>query len=400
MSNTTKQSITNAGLQSPDDELLQGLKRRFLASGHIRRGICLLNAGQFDQAEIAFREAIGLGGRGETLASYLAASLVGQGKAEAAIDTLGHCAEHNPSSIVTRIRHALALSSAGKKDEAIDALRCAVEENPECAQLHFQLGTLLTTLERFEEAELRFTQALNIDRDYAEARISLAMCYGVRGAPEESVAQLQRAQAQRPHDARIGLLLAQAARAAQHQGSAIHVRTNMTDDDPLNDDQGIEELSRVIADEPDFVDAFLSIPVGDVDEEVFAMLLKTLELALERHPEQAELHFHCGRVHDRLGQHLDAIDHNEQAVEIDSKFTRALIELGKLYRKTDRMTDAATRLEQAVAAGAEYADVYYLLGNLYRDLGMVGRARTAYRRALLINHRYQEAKEALNALPL
>lgn len=400
MSNTTKQHASKTGLQGPDNELLRVLKRRFLASNNIRRGICLLNAGQFTEAENAFRAAMDLGAGDESLPSYLAASLLGQGKQEAAIDTFARSVEQDPSNAVRRIRHALALASTGNRNEAIDALRTGVADHFECAELHFQLGTLLTTQEQYEEAELRFTQALNIDPDHAEARISLAMCYGVRGTPGEAVVQLQRAHAKRPHDARTGLLLAQAARAAQQQGCAVHVRTTMTDDDSLSDEQGIEELSRVIAAEPDFVDAFLAIPVGDVDEEVFAMLLKTLELALERQPEHAELHFHCGRVHDRLGQHLDAINHNERAVGIDSKFIRALIELGKLYCKTDRMADATTRLEQAVAAGAEYADVYYLLGNLYRDLGMVGRARTAYRRALLINNRYQEAREALNELPV
>ena len=80
--------------------------------------------------------------------------------------------------------------------------------------------------------------------------------------------------------------------------------------------------------------------------------------------------------------------------------TRALIELGKLYGKTDRKADATTRLERAVAAGAEYADVYYLLGNLYRDQGQVGRARTAYRKALTINSRYLDARQALEALTI
>ena len=173
----------------------------------------------------------------------------------------------------------------------------------------------------------------------------------------------------------------------------------MPDAHPEPDYAGIEELSHVIGAEPDFVDAFLSIPTGKVDEKVFAMLLETLHTALERQPEHAELHYHCGRVLTRLGHDDAAIDQNERAVSIDPKFTRALIELGKLYSRTDRTADATTRLERAVAAGAEYADVFYLLGNLYRDQGQIGQARTAYRRALKINERYEEAKTALEALP-
>jgi tetratricopeptide (TPR) repeat protein len=105
-------------------------------------------------------------------------------------------------------------------------------------------------------------------------------------------------------------------------------------------------------------------------------------------------------VLERLGRREDAITQNEQAVRIDPKFTRALIELGQLYHATDRNEDATSRLEQAVAAGADYADVHFLLGNLYRDCGQLNRARNAYRRALTINERYEAAQEALKALPV
>jgi tetratricopeptide (TPR) repeat protein len=173
----------------------------------------------------------------------------------------------------------------------------------------------------------------------------------------------------------------------------------MPDDDGIHDERGIEELSRVIEAEPDFVDAFLAIEDGNVNAQVFTLLLKTLLTALSRQPAQAELHYQCGRVLARLGRHEEAIRENEQAVELKPEFTRALIELGKLYHQTDRDADAATRLEQAIAAGADYADVHYLLGNLYRNQGRVGRARSAYRRALLLNDRYEAAHEALEALP-
>jgi tetratricopeptide (TPR) repeat protein len=204
----------------------------------------------------------------------------------------------------------------------------------------------------------------------------------------------------RPHDARIGLLLAQAAEAMRQKGQVQRIRPSLPRAEQFQDDKGVHELSQVIEAEPEFVDAFLAIPTGDVDEGVFSMLLETLRAALDRQPEHAELHYHCGRVLQRLGRDQDAIDETEHAVKIDPRFTRALIALGKLYQQTDRTADATTRLEQAVAEGAEYADVFYLLGNLYCASGEVGRARSAYRRALLINDRYEVALQALAALPV
>jgi tetratricopeptide (TPR) repeat protein len=379
-------------------ELMELLKSQYQAADQVRRGVCLLNAGRYDEAAAAFSGARQLGSTDRSLPSYIAGCLVGQGRVDEAALQWARRVEEAPSDSVSRIRHAQALWTAGKAGLAIESLRSAVRDDPECAELHFQLGTMLAATERFDEAELRFTQALTIDRDQAEALISLALCCGARGAASEAVSYLQRAQVRRPHDARIGLLLAEAAKAMQQQGLAVRVRANIAEVDVSEDRRGIEELSRLIEADPDFVDAFLSIPAGEVDERVFAMLLSTLEVALERQPEHAELHFHCGRILDRLGRRDDAIGANERAVDIDPTFTRALIELGKLYRDTDRTEDATARLEQAIVAGAEYADVYYLLGNLYRDQGQVGRARSAYRSALAINNRYEAAQQALAAL--
>lgn len=380
------------------EELIELLKSRYQAADQVRRGICLMNAGRYDEAAGAFAKAQQLGSTDCSLSSYIAACLVGRGRNAEAAEQWGKRVEDEPNDAVSRIRHAQGLWAAGNAGAAIEALRTAIRDDAECAELHYQLGIMLGAMEKYEEAELRFTQALTINREHVEALVSLALSCGARGAAGEAVSYLQRAQARRPHDARVGLLLAEAAKAVQQQGLAVRVRAAMADLDPSEDRRGIEELSRLIEADPDFVDAFLSIPAGEVDERVFAMLLSTLEVALERQPEHAELHFHCGRVLDRLGRRDDAIGENERAVEIDPTFTRALIELGKLYHDTDRTADATTRLEQAIVAGAEYADVYYLLGNLYRDQGQVGRARNAYRSALAINNRYEAAQQALAAL--
>lgn len=400
MSRTMPKGRIGATNRCADEDLRRLLKNHFEAEEQLRRGICLLVAGRYEAAEAAFARALRRGSTERSLPSLLAASLVGRGKPHQAARRLDEPLRQHDGSTATRVRHALSLWAAGKHEDAIASLREGIRQDRESAELHFQLGTLQASMEQFGEAELRFVQALNIDRDHTDARVSLALCCGARHAPADALVHLEQAQAKRPYDARIGLQLAQAAKAARQQGTAASVRARMPETEATTDLRGIEDLSRVIESEPDFVDAFLSIPVGDVDRGVFAMLLATLEMALERQPEQAELHYHCGRVLDRLGNAQDAIRANERAVQIDPTFVRALIELGRLYGRTDRADDARTRLEEAIEAGAEYADVYLLLGNLYRDQGEIGQARRAYGRALTLNTRYAEVIEALESLPV
>lgn len=400
MAQSTKQTGRAKRVRMSSEQLATRIRSRFEAADHVRRGVCLLNAGRYDEAAAEFAVASEIGSADRSLPAYLAACLIGKGDPAAAAERFADADERRGGGSVNAIREALALREAGRKADAANVLRSAIRDNAEDPELHFQLGLMLAESERFEEAELRFTQVLSITRDHAEALLNLGLCCGARSAPGAAVQHLLRAQALRPHDARIGLLLTQAAKAARQQGLAVRVRAAVSEDDPVVDAHGIEELSRIVEIEPDFVDAFLSIPLGTIDERVFAMLARTLEVALERQPEHAELHYHCGRLLDRLGRREDAIAENERAVQIDPTFVRALIELGKLYQQTDRAKDATTRLEQAIRAGAEYADVYFLLGNVYRDQGNLLRARSAYRRALALNERYEAAQQALAALPV
>jgi tetratricopeptide (TPR) repeat protein len=379
-------------------ELERRIKQYFHALDDVRRGVCLLNAGAFQEAAIAFSQAAVHGGTMKSLASYLAACHLGQGNPEEAARSFGRQAADEPDNPGPRIRQAHALAESGQRPEAIALLRQAIANHPETAELHFQLGLMLSEEEDYEEAELRFTQAVNLDADHTDALLALAMCMGVRQAPDQAVRYLVRAQARRPFDPTIAFMLSKAAAGLKDEGEAVSVRATIPDETVIDDRAGIDELARVIAADPDFVDAFISIPRGAVDEQVFAVLLRTIEVALERQPEQAELHFHCGQLLERLDRPREAIDATERAVGLSPRFTRALINLGKLYHRTDRAEDAVTRFEQAVAVGGDYADVYYLLGKLYRDRGEIHRARLAFRRALSLNERYEEARQALQSL--
>ena len=392
-------SDTDGQTNSPNGSgLLKLLQRHFQSSRDIRRGICLLNAGAYDQAAEAFTAAAGSGACHLSLPSFLAACHVGQGRFEDAAQEFRRASEQLPHRADLLIREALALQAAGKRNDAAGILRRGIAADPENAELHFQLGVLLAAQDNHEEAELRFTQTINLDENHTEAYVSLAMCCGMRGAPDGALQHLRQAQARRPRDARIGMLLAHAAKAVSDQGHAVGLYAAMPDDDPEQDTGGIEELSRVIEEDADFVDAFLSIPVADAQEQLFAVLLNTIRVALERQPQHAELHFHCGRVLDKLGRQADAINANEKAVRINPRFTRALIELAKLYSATDRWADATTRLEQAIAGGADYADVYLMLGDLYQQQGDQEQARGAYGNALRINSEYGAAQKAMATL--
>ncbi|MCH7701356.1 MAG: tetratricopeptide repeat protein [Planctomycetes bacterium] len=399
MSELDSGSAPSATLTTTADgtALWEKVRVYFEARDQLRRGLCLLSAGQYAHAADRFRAVGDVDLAGVSLASYLAMCLVGDGKyAEAAVE-FERAADLTPHATLARIRQSLALWRAGNGSQAVAVLRDAVGDDAECAELHFQLGTLLAARGETDEAELRFTQTIALDTGHKEAHTALAMCYGVREQPGEAVRYLKRAQHLRPADAKIALLLTMAAQASAEEGKQANIQVEMPDLE-TEDTNCLTQLGDLIAAEPEFLESFLDLPETESEREIFGLLGKAVELALDGEPNSAALHYGRARVLERLGRPLEAINAIERAVQIDSRFVRALIHLGKLYQQTDQADDARQRLEQAITLGADYADVYFLLGNLYRDGGERERARQAYRSALRINGDYTAAKNALQSL--
>ena len=396
---TTMSRPGEPGLPPPDRRqklrtLLQGY---YEGQSHLRRGLCMLSAGRYDDALTEFTAAERVNPDSLPLPGYLAAAHLGHGRYDQAAEALDRAAAHEPKNVVAQVRYALAVWKTGRTEASIELLREAISRNPESAELQFQLATILATEGLTDEAELRFTQATAIDPEHVEALVGLAMCHGVSGNTIAAVAALRRAQGRAPHNSRVALLLTHALKAAD-SAPAQPVRIAMPEENTPRDERTIDELAAVIEAEPDFVESFLSLDPEEVNAEVFTVLVNTINRALERSPEHADLHYHCGCLLLRLGRMNHAIAAVERAVRLRPTFTKALIQLAKLYQRGDREADARARLEEVIRLGVEYADVYCLLGNLYRDGGMLKRAREAYRHALGINPNYRAAREALAAV--
>lgn len=379
-------------------ETTELLKRYFEGQQQLRRGICLLNAGQYDPAIEAFSTAARLNPQSRPLPVLLTACYVGQGRYDLAAAQMERHSRNEPADVTGLIRRALLLWRDSRPNDAIESLRQSVAEHSDSAELQFQLGTLLASMDEYDEAELRFTQAIAIDQDHAEALVALAQCCAVDQRVGEAQRYLARAQSRRTNDARIGLLLSQAAKALSDSGAPVDIEASIPVPESAAETEGIEQLSRIVESDPEFIDAFLDLPSDQIDEDLYALLAEAISQALNRRPGDAGLHCAAGRVLTSMGRHEQAISATERAVGLDRRHVRALIQLGHLYDQSNRDADAVERLEQAVAAGAEYADVYYLLGNLHRRNGQAAQARQAYVRALKINKNYEAARTALKSL--
>ncbi len=387
-----------ASLAGEGENVIRLMARFYLGQAHHRLGLRLFDQRRFRDASNHFREAARINPSGGGVARFLAGCYTNDKGLE---QTAQECAEQIgrfPEDAASRIKLALAQWKLGQPGQAAATLREGVAVCPDSADLWYQLGVVAASDERLDEARGFFVKAVGIDPSHAAAHERLAQCHAVSGNIQTAAEELQKAHDLDPDNARVAAQISILAGAVtspnvrprmmpQTGGSAIRYAA-----------VDIERLGEAVTAEPDFVEAFLQLPETEVDREVFTVLRATIERALEKHPEFADLHYHCGQVYHRLGRDHNAIHHVERAVELNPRYVDALILLARLYGQTDRWTSGLERLQEAIEGGADYPDVHYLVGQLYQKGNRPQQAREAYMRALSLKSDYRAAREALESL--
>ncbi len=384
---------------------LEGLRQRdgiperiaayYAAMSHRALGIAALRDGRYDAAERHLRAAAGRLGPDADLASYLARLYAQTHRYERCAAEVEKVVDAGPDDPDAHRRLAQAQWRSGRRTEAYMSLNAAVDRFGTDANLHLQLGLFHAAEEDFPAAADAFGRAIDADCSSADAHYYLGLCAAADGDAAGACRSLQRAMDLRTGDLRIAWQLSLAARAAGHAGCdvVVHIREGQ----PADGDSQIRLLARYVTREPDFIDAFLSLPESDADAELFRLLLGVLETALDEHPRYADLHCRCAAVLSRLGRTRPAIEHLRSAVEINPQYLRARVMLGRMLAGVER-AEAVSQLDRAVADGADWADVHCLLGELQSQGNRPKAARGHLERALELNADYTRAVEALESL--
>jgi CRISPR-associated protein Csy1 len=112
--------------------------------------------------------------------------------------------------------------------------------------------------------------------------------------------------------------------------------------------------------------------------------IKDLELAIQRHPQDARLRNALGILLADKGDVTGSIQSLSIAVGLDPAYARAWNNLANALRGGGRIGEAAEAARRAVAARPDYALAWSNLGALLLDLGDETGARDAFRRSLAL----------------
>ena len=206
----------------------------------------------------------------------------------------------------------------------------------------------------------------------------------------------QRAFILRADDLLVAYQLAISSRIAQEKGLRVAIRLPSPRVSQIQ--PRIEGLGERLADEPEIIDAFLSLPESEGDAELFSMLVGVLQLVLRKYSGVADLQLQYSRLLHRLGRIDKAINHARRALRINPEYTDAMLHLGRLYARDDRRIEAIEVVRRAISHGADFPDVHCFAAELMCQSDRREQARDHLHRALQLNPNYTQASEALKAL--
>jgi tetratricopeptide (TPR) repeat protein len=178
------------------------------AGGLVQQAMSALNAGRPIEAERLGRQALADDPRHTAALRVLGYALLMQDRAQDAVAALGPAVHgnHDPE-LETEL--AIALRRAGQHEDAVLRLKRAIKRKPPYAAAFHELGCLLASMQRYDEAIATFNSGLEIAPMMPELSIELGYAQLRRGAFAAAKTAFDRALNMSPgsHDARFGIAL-------------------------------------------------------------------------------------------------------------------------------------------------------------------------------------------------
>jgi tetratricopeptide (TPR) repeat protein len=377
-------------------DVVSRMARYYEGMSHRALGISDLAEGRFARAEGHLRTASELLGEAGDLTSYLASLYAQTGR-------FGQCASElekapPPAENAAGAARKLAQAQwhAGRREQAMLTLTEAMRTVGPEACLHLQLGLFHAAREDYAQAIESLTRASQADCTSAKTPQWLGLAAVAGGNLRLAIRSLQRALQLRPTDVMLAYQLATVARTAAGEGFRVVVQLpeNLTTQPSST---LAEQLAKFITNEKEFVEAFLSLPVSEVDHELFGTLASIVQTALAQNENYADLRYIAAAVRQRLGQLDLATEHAQAAVRINPRYVNARVLLADLLCAQGRRTEAIGQLQAAIRFGADWPDIHCRAGQLMFANNLPEQAREHFQRALQLNASYRPAATALAA---
>jgi tetratricopeptide (TPR) repeat protein len=219
----------------------------------------------------------------------------------------------DPNHTDALINLGVILRSLGKHQEAIICYEKVIKINPNYAEAHNNLGTIFNGLKQFNEAITCYEKAIEINPNYADALNNLGVSY---------------------------------TELSKHQ-EAIHY------------------FEKVIKINPNYLNAYFNLANIFIELSDYKKAINYFEKTIKIDPNHAVSHNNLGVAFQRLGERQKAISNYEKAIEINPNFASAYNNVGVVYKELGEYQKAIFNYEKAIEIDSAYLNPHINLAAFY-----------------------------------
>jgi tetratricopeptide (TPR) repeat protein len=302
-------------------------------------GQALKAAGQREEAEEAYKQAISLDGMNVLARMGLGELKLAGDRPEEAAREFELALRRQPALLAAHMGMGNALAVTGRNEEALARYEQALKLRPRLPEAEFASGFVLARLGKQKEAEIRYRRALMERPDFAAAWLNLGCLLRDQGSEMYSEAALQRAVELRPELIAGWITLAALERERKRP------------------ERAEKYLRKAFALNPEQVETLVSWCQLRAAEKDMAGAWEWLRWALARNPENSEAVNMQGILLHTEGRFAEAVEVFKRAEALGNK--AAASNRGNSLLDLDRMEEALRAQEGAVELdplnpGAQY----------------------------------------------
>jgi len=333
-----------------------------------------------DRARKSFLRVIAIDAHHPNANLQLAKSSVENKQGDEALRYLDHLPASEQSDAAVRLLRAQALYQAGQKEQAQSLLIEVQKVDPSDPRLVFSIGMVYVQWERFEEAEVTFTRALEMAPANFDVLYNLAVAATRAGHLDRAEDIFKVALKQRPEDADClyGLARVYAQRGQDYAATSLLVKAQPLAptriDIPLFLAQ-LTERQGFLEDTAAAYDQYLKLRPGDDGarrERGFALArsgkikegLPDLEWYVQKHPKDAQGFYTLG-VTIGLEDHARGLEYINKALNLDDSHLAARYVRAGLNLQDGKVAESVADLKLILKREPENGRVLSQLGQAY-----------------------------------
>ena len=281
-------------------------------------------------------------------------------------------------------REASEAQQHGDAALAVSKYQQLIKLHPEMAAAHANLGVVLVSLGRFDEAITQYHIALAEAPDDPALRLDLGLAYYKKGNFAGAAAQFAALHKGDPSSVRISTLLGNCQIQLGLIGQALALLEPIEKDNADNIDlewalglalidsgdtrEGLERVQKV-AEQRQSVEAYQLAANLYLGLTYFDKARRDAQAVIRLNPRLPKAYVVLGMVDDYSGDEKSAEEEFEKALELDPNDLQAQVQLGSVFCNERKLDAARQQLQRALAQDPNSDSALYLLGRVERAQG-------------------------------